>query len=95
MYRVFRAGYITGVAWCAVMLIVAYYVWTPGKWRPGSIFTHDVAPRVLELSFSLFWIGAAWSLSSKQARDSISIKWSVCVAFAAFVLAQLIALSGV
>jgi hypothetical protein len=94
LFRAFRAAYITAVIWCAGTLMTAWYVWTPGKGRPGSYFARDTFPTVLALSVCLFIVGALWSMISRQARESRSVKWSVVGAFAIMILAELCLLTG-
>jgi len=94
MLRAFRAAYITAVSWCAGTLMTTWYVWIPGKGCPGTYFARDTFPTILALSFGLFFVGAMWSMLSRQARESASVKWSVCGAFAVMILAQLFLLTG-
>jgi hypothetical protein len=94
LFRVFRAGHVAAIVWCAAMVVIAFYVRTPGKSRPGTHFAHDVSPTVLAVSFGLFVIGAAATAASKQARDSVCIKWTTCLAFALMILTLLLIVTG-
>jgi len=94
LFTAVRAGSVAAVVWCVCMLATAYYVWTPGKGRPGTYFARDVFPIVLAVSFALFILGAIWTAASNRAYDSRAVKWSVCIAFAVAVLAQWFSLTG-
>jgi hypothetical protein len=91
-FGIFRAAFVTAAVWCTSVLATALYVRVPGKGRPGTFFSDDVAPTILAGSFCLFFVGAIWCSSSVQARDSDVIKSCVYLAFVDMIVAQLLAL---
>ncbi len=91
-FRICRAAFVTAAVWCTATLASALYVRVPGKGRPGTFFSDDVAPTVLAVSFCLFFVGAIWCSSSVRARHSDAVKSCVYLAFTDMVLAQLLVL---
>lgn len=92
LFESFRAAYAAAVSWWTVVLIVAFYVRTPGKSRAGTLFAHKVAPVTFAMGFGLFFIGAGWFMLSKRAEASTAIRWSIYIAFAVMVLALFLTL---
>jgi hypothetical protein len=90
--QVIRAAFVTAVAWCTSTLAVALYVCVPGKGRPGTAFSNDIVPLVLEISFCLFFAGGFWCTFSRPPRESLAMRMAVYVAFVVMVLAQLVLL---
>ena len=86
-FRIFRAAFITAAVWCTSILGVAWHVYVPYKWRPGTVFAVGVQPAVLLVSFCLFCIGAVWCSSSVPARDSDVVKACVYLAFTDMIVA--------
>jgi hypothetical protein len=64
----------------------------PGKGRPGTAFSNDIVPLVLEISFCLFFAGGFWCTFSRPPRESLAMRMAVYVAFVVMVLAQLVLL---
>jgi hypothetical protein len=91
LFRYLQAAYVGAVVWCLPILLVAHHVRDPMRSsRPGSEFAIGVIPTAMFVACALFWAGAAWTAVSHEARQSKLVKWSVCVAFGAWVFSILL-----